>query len=481
MNKMMNFFKKHCVISAILVGIGIMLIVRLIIYSFRKMIVAVIGNANATTCFLLSQKITYGLVKYSNITEYTWINAIICYLEICIIFVGMWILVAIVMAIIVAIVEQLLELSENLLLGRKHEQSLQYNTFQVWFLKVNADINILMFWIRFNICGVRISGETDLSIVKKAKVFTVESIINFGKNCLKCFFSLSIIHVMFALYVFYIYYSNWIQDIFKSFSGFLIKNAFSVSDAIDLFELISIILMLGYIFLDVRHKASGYSEIRMERFKELFQMEEKLLNVLRNINYALETNMDFIVDRKQYILQDGAKNLTGKNCYICGANISYEDKKYWDNCFHKDTYFQLQNLVEMNEEFNKLAEINKEFKNSSLSYSNIFLIDHETMLTKLVYFYFPEQENFEYKKLQLFCKSSMEKWFENRFIKPIMYEDGKKYYTEEQANQVIIDASETLDYELMNAFELEVYLKRYEKKMIKRFRRINNFSRFNLR
>lgn len=187
MNKMMKFFKKHCVISAILIGIGIMLIVRLIIYLFKRMIVAVIGNVNATTCFFLSQKITYELVQYSNITEYTWINAIICYLEICIVFVGMWILVAFFMTIIAAIVEQFLKLSEDLLFGRKHEQSLRYNIYQVWFLKVNADINILIFWIKFNICGVRTSGEIDFSMVKKAKVFTVESIINFAKNCLEFF------------------------------------------------------------------------------------------------------------------------------------------------------------------------------------------------------------------------------------------------------------------------------------------------------
>ena len=102
------------------------------------------------------------------------------------------------------------------------------------------------------------------------------------------------------------------------------------------------------------------------------------------------------------------------------------------------------------------------------------------MLTKLIHFYFPGRENFEYKKMQLFCKSSMEKWFERRFIKPIIYGDEKKYYTEEQANEVILDASDALDYELMHALELEVYLRRYEKKMIKRFKKINKFSRFNI-
>lgn len=46
---------------------------------------------------------------------------------------------------------------------------------------------------------------------------------------------------------------------------------------------------------------------------------------------------------------------------------------------------------------------------------------------------------------------------------------------------MVLSASEMLDYELMNAFELEVHLKRYVKKMEKRFRKINTFSKFNLR
>lgn len=480
MNKLVGFLKKHCVVSVTLVGVFALLIMRLIIYLFKRIMVFVIGKAKAMIYYFASQQFANQLMEFSDLTEYTWMNAVISYLELCILFVTIWIVIAMIMAILVTVVEKNWDLLRKLILGKSHERSLRYNTFQVWFLKVSTDVNIIIFWIKFNICGVRSYGETDISMVKKAKVFTMESIICFMKKCLRFFFDCSIVHLVFAVYVVYIYYFQLIQDCFVNFCGFFNTNAFSVSDALDFFELISIIFLLGYIFLDVRHKATGYSEIRTDRFKELFQMEEKLLNILRNINYELETNIDVIVDRKPYILQAGAKNLTGKDCYIYDGKIEYEDKKYW-NSFHKDdTYFQLRNLTEMNKEFDSLSELNKEFKKSSLSYSNIYLIDHETMLTKLIHFYFPGRENFEYKKMQLFCKSSMEKWFERRFIKPIIYGDEKKYYTEEQANEVILDASDALDFELMHAFELEVYLRRYEKKMIKRFKKINKFSRFNI-
>lgn len=480
MNKLVGFLKRHCVASVALVGVFVLLIMKLIIHLFKKIIVFVVGKANAMIYYLASQQFANELMEFSNITDCTWINAIISYLELCIIFVVIWIVFAVIMAILVTVVEKIMDLLKNLILGKSHERSLRYNTFQVWFLKMSADFNISIFWIKFNICGVRISGETDFSMVKKAKVFTMESIIYFIKNCMRFFFDYSILHLVFAIYVIYIYYFQLIQDYFIRFVEYFKTNVLSVSDAIDFFELISIIFLLGYIFLDVRHKATGYLEIRTERFKELFQMEEKLLNILRNINYALETNIDVIVDRKPYILQDGAKELTGKECYIYDGKIEYEDKKHWNNFRQDDTYFQLRNLIEMNEEFDSLSELNEEFKKSSLRYSNIYLIDHETMLTKLIHFYFPGRENFEYKKTQLFCKSSMEKWFERRFIKPIAHGAEKKYYTEEQANEVILDASYALDFELMHALELEVYLRRYEKKMIKRFKKINKFSRFNI-
>ena len=56
----------------------------------------------------------------------------------------------------------------------------------------------------------------------------------------------------------------------------------------------------------------------------------------------------------------------------------------------------------------------------------------------------------------------------------------KKYYTEEQANKEVLEASKDLDYELMHAFELEVYLRLYEKMMKKRFKKINRFSRLDI-
>ena len=370
-------------------------------------------------------------------------------------------LVAIVFGIIVAIIEQVLKLLQRVLFGEKHEKSLQYSTFQVWFLKVEADVNEVIFWIKYKVCGITYSEGTKSSMLKKAKLFTLETMVNFLKKIFKKIYGGLGIHILFAVYAICIYYLNWIQDIFKRFSGFLTTYT--------------------YIILDIRHKASGYLEIRMERFKELFQLEERLLYVLKKINNALEKNLNLIVDKKQYILQDGAENLTGEICRINGSNILYENKESMHNFFYRDRYSQLQDFEEMNEEFNELKEINEEFMKSSLSRLNIFWIDHNAMLTKFHDLYLPGQQNFEYKKMKLFCKSSMKKWFKNHFIEQTKCDNEGIYYSEEEAKQVVLGASEMLDYELMNAFELEVHLKRYVKKMEKRFRKINTFSKFNLR
>lgn len=327
MNKLVEFLKKHCVISVVLIGVVALLIMKFIVYLFKKIIVLVVGKANSLIYYFASQQFANQLMEFSNITECTLMNAVISYLELCIIFVVIWIMFAMIMAILVTAVEKIMDLLKSLILGKSHERSLQYNTFQVWLLKVSADVNILIFWIKLNICGVKASGETDRSKVKKAKIFTMESIICFMKNCLRFFFDFSIVHLILAGYVVFIYYFHMIRDYFMIFCDYFETNTFSISGAIDYFELISIVFLLGYIFLDIRHKATGYSEIRTERFKELFQMEERLLIILRNINYALETNIDVIVDRKTYILQDGAKKLTGKDCYIFDGKIKFETNR----------------------------------------------------------------------------------------------------------------------------------------------------------
>ena len=78
-----------------------------------------------------------------------------------------------------------------------------------------------------------------------------------------------------------------------------------------------------------------------------------------------------------------------------------------------------------------MSELEEEFKKSALSRSNIYWIDHQTMLTRVVHFWIPGIDDKEYKRMKFFCKSSMEKWYKNRFIKPVEMDNGEvRYYSE---------------------------------------------------
>ena len=125
MNKLVGFLKRHCVASVALVGVFVLLIMKLIIHLFKKIIVFVVGKANAMIYYLASQQFANELMEFSNITDCTWTNAIISYLELCIIFVVIWIVFAVIMAILVTVVEKIMDLLKILILGKSHERSLR--------------------------------------------------------------------------------------------------------------------------------------------------------------------------------------------------------------------------------------------------------------------------------------------------------------------------------------------------------------------
>ena len=77
MNKLVEFYKKHWGVSVLLVGMLALLIMKIIMYLFKKTIVLVIGKANAMIYYFASQQFANQLIEFSNITDYTWVNAVI--------------------------------------------------------------------------------------------------------------------------------------------------------------------------------------------------------------------------------------------------------------------------------------------------------------------------------------------------------------------------------------------------------------------
>ena len=145
MNKLVEFLKKHCVISVALIGVVALLIVKFIMYLFKKIIVFVVGKANSLIYYFASQQFANQLMEFSNITDYTWMNAVISYLELCIIFVVIWLVFAVIMAILVTVVEKIMDLLKSIILGKSHERSLRYNTLntliEICFHFINRNNN----------------------------------------------------------------------------------------------------------------------------------------------------------------------------------------------------------------------------------------------------------------------------------------------------------------------------------------------------
>jgi len=70
--------------------------------------------------------------------------------------------------------------------------------------------------------------------------------------------------------------------------------------------------------------------------------------------------------------------------------------------------------------------------------------------------------------------------FNIKYIKSTLFENQKRYWSEEDGKRVALEDSATLDGELKRAFMLETYIKICIKKMEKRIKKVHRFSKYNL-
>ena len=171
------------------------------------------------------------------------------------------------------------------------------------------------------------------SPTKWARWFSLENMVIMIKKIFAFFFRITGVHMLLGVVVLYKYYRSDISFAMDQISRLMIKSKFTANQFVELFKLITILYLLGYTGLDIRHKANVYSDIRAERFRELIRMEEKLYSILDEIVYSLRKNIDVIAERKNFILQSGATSLSGKRCYIYDAKIEFknEDPYYFSN------------------------------------------------------------------------------------------------------------------------------------------------------
>lgn len=369
-----------------------------------------------------------------------------------------------------------------LFLGKNHQKSLRYNVLNLWYIKFSADVSYCVDFLRYDIVETYtlIGGKDFGGIIDKAFLFSLENL----KNCFICIFRyfsrLNVLRVSLLGISVYVYYKEQVTYIIKRFIQWLGSVELEVSHILDGFEVITILFLIIYILFDIRHKANGYSELRSERFKLLFQMEEKLYDILQKLDYSLDKNMDVLAKYKCSILQDGAKELSGKSCYIDNEEIKFLDRGdiLYNICNHIN--HNISELDDMTTEFDELKKLEAEFKESSISLSNIYLVDYQTMLTRVIEIWMPGRAIMGYKKQALLCRSSLEKWYNNFFVNPTRIGDEVLLFSEEKTKNKILDASAVIDDNLESAMCLKLYLKKYQRKMRKRFRKIHRFTRYRL-
>lgn len=431
------------------------------------------------TFLLILEKLTKKLLAISALTNISYLNAFICYLVINFL---CWLLIKIIWLLVLLIIKFFYTTYESydlFIFGEKHEKSLDYKFSQIWYLKLKSDFCRLLIWTESHLFIKKTAIEK--TMFDKANLFTFTKLIDICQGVFSFFFGYSFFHLLCAFYVVYIYCFNSINYILGFINNVFIISKISISNFINLFNLLILFILISYIFLDVRHKASGYSKLREERFNDLFEIEENLFDILIKINTKLKNNIDVFISKKYCVLTNGASKLLGEECVIVGSKINSSINRKYQGSFPYYNNNPFQNFSEMNELLDQFNNINDKLMESSISYSKLFYIDPETMITKLTHFYFPYKNNYKNKGLQLLAKSSIEEWYENYFNKPIKFGNKILTLSKDEVNKKIFEASYDLDFFLFEAMMLQAWLSGYERKMKRRFKKINNYSRFNFK
>lgn len=470
MNKTKIFKNMRFLITVIAVSALSVFILKEFFQIFKWLFFFLIGNIFTKYYWKI-------VVDMCNVTRIRFINAVFFYVVLHMLVTITFYIISLIIMLVIAGLEHCINQIDIIVLGSKHEKSLDYPGITLWYIKFKADFLFFCDWIRNDVLKVRYIIKENDTKIKWVRKLSVESIITGIKQVIVFFFDFTFKHLFLAIISLYTFYNNDILLMWEWAVKSILQNKATLSQFLEIVESFTTLCLFACIVFDIRHKVSGYFTLRAERFKELIQMEEKLMTIIVEIIYSLEQNIDTIAESKWCILQSGVSYMTGKRCYNNRGRI-----EFWDNkmgCIqHDDKVSLFSNLNEMEEEFLKLLELEQDIKKSTIRYSNIYLVDHKAMLTKVIHFLNPSLNDKKYQRMKFFCKSSMEEWYKNILIKQEKDDENKvNYYSKSQVMNHIYDASAMLDYELMRAFLLELYLKKYVRNMIKRHKWINRFSR----
>ena len=415
---------------------------------------------------------------------YEIVNVIILYCLGCIV---SSVIIAIIKALVYLVCdlsEKIIEKLEKIVIGEKSEKSLKYGCGVLCFLKFEADIEYFVDWIKYDIVKtytVVSSGDSETKTnLYWAEKLSLDNFIQWINRVKRYFFSFTYKNLfIFALTSYYVFRNKIMQFV----NGCLLTIDFTKlrsDNILDIVQISTTFVAFCYIIFDVKYKASASFALREERFKNLILLEEKLMVIIQEMSYVLEKNIEELCNKKCIILSQGATELSGKECYISKDKIELCEEMAHKVCnlTNRDIFEYFDDLQK---EFDELKKFGNEYKKSSLNFSNINLIDCETMLTKVGAFWNIWGDNLKYKDIEFMGKNSMQTWYLNFFHQRVRKIDSeKRYYDKDETNQIVYEASAVLDYKLKRAFVLKLYLRKYERQLVKRLHKINRFSKIHM-
>lgn len=411
-------------------------------------------------------------------------NVIVLYCLVCI---GCSVIIDIFKVLVFLICEELEKIIEKLeivVIGEKGKKSLKYGCGILWFLKFEADIEYFINWIKYDVIKTYtvIYREYDEGKTKLywAKLFSLDGLIQWIKRGIRYFFGFRLKNWMIIGFVLYYVFRKGITQFINDYLLKFDLSKVNSENILNTVQIITLVVAFLYIILDVKYKISASFTLREDRFKKLIVLEENLMLIMQEMSYALEKNIEELCNKKSNILSQGATELSGKNCNISKDKIELCDgTKFWVDELNNIDIFE--NFCDFQKEFEQLKEFSNEYKKSSLNFSNIYLVDCETMLTKVEAFWSIWGNNMNYTDTKFMGKNSMQTWYLNFFSKRVLEINGeKRFYNRTETIRIVYEASSELDFKLKRAFVLELYLRRYERQMSKRLKKINKFSKIHI-
>lgn len=409
------------------------------------------------------------------------LNAIVLYVFLCLVLSAVVGVIRVIIRVVsFAVRWVLIELGEYVL-NRDKAQCLTYSKKRVFVIKLMADVEFYNEWINNYIFNTKkIVTSTYKSFLDRAVQYSPEKIVGVCKRVFHYLFHFSVSRIVFLCLGGYYLYKEKAVELLKMGINMIPWSKMDVDTVLDCGELISLLCILFYILLDVRHKSKGYTELRQVRFQELVRMEEKLLFALEEMRYCLYKNISLLCETKDMILRKAASVLVGRECCIVDGKLDFGKKSYRERDSYPTVFEEFDDFEKV---FQCIEELDIEYNKSSLRHSNIGMTDYNAMLKAVRGFWEPEEEavfsKWQNRGFSL-SKSFMEKWFQNRIFKKVGSDEASFCWSESQTKEYILEISDVLDYCLERAFKFDMYLKKQGERIRKHLRKVHNFSRFRL-